>query len=85
MPFEIRGFQLKGNRLIAPDDAKIRPLLNVNYRTSERVKTRRIYPLGNQLQLALSSRHQSLVPIEEFRQSSFATSIMDIPQLVQEE
>ncbi|CAF1460017.1 unnamed protein product [Adineta ricciae] len=85
MPFEIRGFQVKGMQLTTPDDAKIRPLLNVNYRASERVKTRRIYPLGHPFQENLAGRRNSLLPIEEFRQSSFSTSIVDLPQSVHEE
>ncbi|UJR10185.1 hypothetical protein I4U23_014400 [Adineta vaga] len=85
MPMEIRGFHVKGNQLTRPDDTKIRPLLNVNYRISERVKTRRVYPLGNPFQHNFPGRRNSLIPIEEFRQASFSTSIMDIPQSVHEE
>ncbi len=85
MPMEIRGFELKGTQLTVPDNATIRPLKNINYRTSERVKTRRIYPWSNLHQNGISGRSSSLLPITEFRHPSFETSIVDVPQLIHEE
>ncbi|CAF4270960.1 unnamed protein product, partial [Adineta steineri] len=76
---------VKGMQLTTSDDAKIRPLSNVNYQSSERVKTRRTYPFGNIHQSDMPSRYNALVPIEEFRQPSFSTSIVEIPQMVDEE
>ncbi|CAF1471691.1 unnamed protein product [Didymodactylos carnosus] len=69
MPIEIRGFKLEGTRLTVPDDATIRPLSNVSYRGSERVKSRRIYP-WNHMNPPTSSRNSSLVPIAEFQRPS---------------
>jgi hypothetical protein len=84
MPFEIRGFRLEGTQISVPDNATIRPLSNVNYRTSERVKNRRIYPWSN-LPQGLLSRNSSLLPITEFRHPSFETSILEVPQMIREE
>ena len=85
MPIEIRGFRLEGSQLTVPDHATIRPLSNVSYRTSERVKSRRLYPWVSLHQHGTSSRNSSLVPIAEFQHPSFETSIMEVPQLVHEE
>jgi hypothetical protein len=85
MPTEIRGFRLEGTQLTVPDNATIRPLSNVNYRVSERVKTRRIYPWSSLHQNGTSSRNSLLVPITEFRHPSFETSIIQVPQLIHEE
>ncbi|CAF2373710.1 unnamed protein product [Rotaria sp. Silwood2] len=85
MPIEIRGFRLEGTQLTVPDDATIRPLSNINYRASERVKHRRIFPWSNLHPHGTSSRNSSLLPIAEYRHPSFQTSIIEVPQLVQEE
>lgn len=85
MPLEIRGFQLEGTQLTVPDNATIRPLSNISYRTSERVKHRRIYPWSNLHQHGTPSRNSSLLPIAEYRHPSFQTSIAETPQLVREE
>jgi hypothetical protein len=85
MPIEIRGFRLEGTQLTVPDNATIRPLSNVNYRTSERVKSHRLYPWSHLHSYGTSSRNSSLLPIAEFRHPSFETSIIQIPQLVNEE
>ncbi len=85
MPIEIRGFQLQGTQLTVPDNATIRPLKNINYRASERVKTRRIYPWSHLHQNGTSSRSSLLLPITEFRHPSLETSIVEIPQMIHEE
>jgi hypothetical protein len=85
MPIEIRGFRLEGTQLTVPNNATIRPLSNVSYRTSERVKSRRIYPWSNMHPYGTSSRNSSLVPIAELRHPSFETSLIAVPQLVNEE
>lgn len=86
MPFEIRGFRLEGTQLTVPDNATIRPLSNINYRTSERVKTRRIYPWSNlHPNGGTLSRNSSLLPITEYRHPSFETSVVEVPQLIHEE
>ncbi|CAF0885414.1 unnamed protein product [Rotaria sp. Silwood1] len=85
MPMEIRGFRLEGTQLTVPDDATIRPLSNINYRASEHVKHRRIFPWSSLHQHGTSSRNSSLLPIAEYRHPSFQTSIIEVPQLVQEE
>jgi len=85
MPFEIRGFRLEGTQMTVPNHATIRPLSNISYHTSERVKTRRLYPWGTSHQNGTSSRNSSLLPITEFRHPSFESSIVEVPQLIQEE
>ncbi len=85
MPFEIRGFRLEGTQLTVPDHATIRPLSNVSYHTSERVKTRRLYPWSALHPNGTLSRNSSLLPITEFRHPSFETSIVEVPQLIHEE
>jgi len=50
-------------------------LSNVNYRSSEQVKTRRNYPWSNLHPQGPMSRHNSLVPINEFGCPSYDTSI----------
>lgn len=85
MPFEIRGFRLEGAQLSVPDNATIRPLSNVNYRASERVKTRRICPWSGLHPNGSLSRNSSLLPITEFRHPSFETSLVEVPQMIHEE
>ncbi len=85
MPFEIRGFRLEGTPLTVPNNASIRPLSNINYRASERVKSRRLYPWSTLHANGSSSRNSSLLPITEFRHPSFETSFIAVPQLIQEE
>lgn len=85
MPIAIRGFQLEGTPIIVPDHATIRPLSNVNYQVSERVKSRRVYPWSNLHPLGTSSRNSSLVPIAEFRRPSIETTITEAQQLIHEE
>ena len=85
MPIEIRGFKLEGTSLTVPDNATIRPLSNVSYRASERVKSRRLYPWSILHPHGTSSRNSSLVPIAELRHPSFETSMVHIPRLVHEE
>lgn len=86
MPLSIRGFHLEGTALTVPDDATIRPLSNVNYRGSERVKNHRIYPWSNLHGGGTSSRTSTLVPIVEFQNSSFDKNhLIDMPGLVLEE
>jgi hypothetical protein len=85
MPFEIRGFRLEGTQLSVPNNATIRPLSNVSYHTSERVKTRRLYPWSTSHQNGTSSRNSSLLPITELRHPSFNSSTIEVPQLIQEE
>ncbi|CAF3601330.1 unnamed protein product [Rotaria sordida] len=85
MPIEIRGFRLEGTQLTVPDNATIRPLSNINYQASERVKHRRIFPWSTLHPHGTSSRNSSLVPIAEYRHPSFQTSLIEVPQLVQEE
>ena len=84
MPLEIRGFRLEGTHLTIPDDATIRPLSNISYRASERVKNRRSYPWSTVHPYETPSRNSSLVPIAELRHSSFPT-LIEVPQLVDEE
>ncbi|CAF3770643.1 unnamed protein product [Adineta steineri] len=78
MPLEIRGFELAGTQCTVPVDATIRPLSNVNYRTSERVKNHRLYPWS--MLHGTSSRNSSLVPIAEFRRTSLDTTITETHQ-----
>jgi len=85
MPVEIRGFHLKGRQLTNSDEAKIRPLSNVNYQASERVKNHRTTPGVNLYQHGTSSPNSSLLPIAEFRHASFITSIEEAPQVMREE
>ena len=94
MPFEIRGFQLEGTALHVPSDATIRPLRNVNYRASERVKNHRIYPWStlhgsNSRAGGSSSQNSTLVPIIELRHPSIdqphSHHFVDMPALVLEE
>lgn len=85
MPIEIRGFQLEGMQLSVPDHATIRPLSNVNYGVSERVKSRRVYPWSSLHPHGTSSRNSSLVPIAEFRRPSAETTITEAQQLIHEE
>jgi hypothetical protein len=85
MPIEIRGFKLEGTQLSVPDHATIRPLSNVSYGASERVKSRRIYPWSNLHPHGTSSRNSSLVPIAEFRAPSLDTTINEGHALVREE
>mgnify|MGYP006892768510 CR=1 FL=1 len=80
MPIEIRGFQLEGTQLSVPDHATIRPLSNVSYGSSERVKNRRVYPWSSLHPHGTSSRNSSLVPIAEFRRSSLDTTINESQQ-----
>jgi hypothetical protein len=82
MPIEIRGFQLQGTQLSVPDHASIRPLSNVSYRTSERVKHRRVYPWST---LHSSSRNSSLVPIVELTRPSIDVTAVEIPSALIEE
>ncbi|CAF3330528.1 unnamed protein product [Rotaria socialis] len=84
MPIEIRGFQLEGTQL-SVDNATIRPLSNVSYGTSERVKSRRVYPWSSLHPHGTSSRNSSLVPIAEFRRPSLDTTITEAQQLIHEE
>ncbi|CAF3470743.1 unnamed protein product [Rotaria sp. Silwood1] len=85
MPIEIRGFKLEGTQLSVPDHATIRPLSNVSYGASERVKSRRIYPWSSLHPHRTSSRNSSLVPIAEFRRPSLETTITEAQQLIHEE
>jgi len=85
MPIEIRGFKLEGTQLTVPDHATIRPLSNVSYGASERVKSRRVYPWSTLHPHGTSSRNSSLVPIAEFRRPSFDTTINESQQLIDEE
>ncbi|CAF0780570.1 unnamed protein product [Adineta ricciae] len=77
MPLEIRGFELEGTQCTVPVDATIRPLSNVNYRTSERVKNHRLYPWSMLHGPGTSSRNSSLLPIAEFRRPSLDTTITE--------
>jgi hypothetical protein len=77
MPFEIRGFELEGTSCTVPADVTIRPLSNVNYRISERVKNRRLYPWSMLHPHGTSSRNSSLLPIAEFRRTSLDTTITE--------
>ena len=70
---------------MVPDNATIRPLSNVNYRASERIKHHRIYPWSNLHVPGTSSRNGALVPIAELRRPSFDDSITGIPPLMLEE
>ncbi|CAF4970714.1 unnamed protein product, partial [Rotaria magnacalcarata] len=63
----------------------IRPLSNISYRASERVKHRRIYPWSTLHPHGSPSRNSSLLPIAEYRHTSFQTSIVETPPLIQEE
>lgn len=85
MPFEIRGFRLEGNSLTVPDHATIRPLSNVSYRASERVKTRRLYPWSVLHPNGTLSRNSSLLPINEMRHPSLEASLIETPPLINEE
>ncbi|CAF0862886.1 unnamed protein product [Rotaria sordida] len=85
MPIEIRGFRLEGTQLTVPDDATIRPLSNVSYGASARVKSRRVYPWSNLHSHRTSSRNSSLVPIAELRRQSLDTTITEAQQLIHEE
>jgi hypothetical protein len=85
MPIEIRGFKLEGTQLTVPDHATIRPLSNVSYGASERVKSRRVYPWSNLHPHGTSSRNSSLVPIAELRRPSLDTTITEAQQLINEE
>jgi hypothetical protein len=85
MPIEIRGFKLEGTQLMVPDNATIRPLSNVSYRTSERVKSRRVNPWSSLHPHGTSSRNSSLVPIAELRRPSLDTTITEAQQLIHEE
>jgi hypothetical protein len=85
MPMKIRGFHLKGRQLTNSDDAEIRPLSNVSYQASERVKNHRTSPQMNLYQHGTSSQNSLLLPIAEFRHSSFITSIDEISQVMHEE
>lgn len=85
MPFEIRGFRLEGTPLTVPDHASIRPLSNVNYRTSERVKTRRLYPWSILHPNGTPSRNSSLLPITEMQHPSLEASLAETPVLPDEE
>lgn len=85
MPIEIRGFQLEGTPLSVPNQATIRPLSNVNYRGSERVKKSRIYPWSSLHPMGTSSRNSSLVPIAEQRRPSLDTTINEGHQMIHEE
>lgn len=85
MPIEIRGFRLEGTPLSVPDHATIRPLSNVNYQASERVKSRRISPWSGLHPLGTSSRNSSLVPIAELRRPSLDTTINEGQTLIHEE
>ncbi|UJR35838.1 hypothetical protein I4U23_028584 [Adineta vaga] len=77
MPLEIRGFELEGTQCTVPVDATIRPLSNVNYRTSERVKNHRLYPWSMLHGPGTLSRNSSLLPIAEFRRPSLDTTITE--------
>ena len=85
MPIEIRGFKLEGTQLIVPDHATIRPLSNISYGGSERVKSRRINPWSSLHPHRTSSRNSSLLPIAEFRRPSLETTITEAQQLIHEE
>lgn len=85
MPIEVRGFTLEGTPLTVADHATIRPLSNVNYQASERVKSRRVYPWSNLHPLGTTSRNSSLVPIAELRRPSLDTTITEAQQLIAEE
>ena len=85
MPLEIRGFQLEGTSLTVPDHATIRPLSNINYRTSERVRNHRLYPWSNLHPISSSSRNSALLPIEELRNSPIEMKAIMMPPLVLEE
>ena len=85
MPFEIRGFRLEGTTLTVPDHATIRPLSNVSYHTSERVKTRRLYPWSVLHPNGSTSRNSSLLPITEMQHPSLAASLAGTPPLLNEE
>lgn len=85
MPIEIRGFALEGTQLSVSENATIRPLSNISYGTSERVKSRRVYPWSSLHPHGTSSRNSSLVPIAEFRRPSLDTTITEVQQLIHEE
>ncbi|CAF3906802.1 unnamed protein product [Rotaria sp. Silwood2] len=85
MPIEIRGFKLEGTQLSVADHATIRPLSNVSYGASERVKSRRAYPWSSLHPHGTSSRNSSLVPIAEFRRPSLETTITEAQQFIHEE
>ena len=85
MPMEIRGFKLEGTQLSVPDHATIRPLSNISYQASERVKTRRAYPWSVMHAYGSSSRNSSLMPIAEFRRSSLESTIIHGRRLILEE
>lgn len=85
MPIEIRGFKLEGTQLSVPDHATIRPLSNVSYGASERVKSRRVYPWSSLHPHGSSSRNSSLVPIAEFRPPSLDTTITENQPVLHEE
>lgn len=80
MPLAIRGFELEGTQCTVPVDATIRPLSNVNYRTSERVKNHRLYPWSMLHGPGTSSRNSSLLPIAEFRRPSLDSTITETQQ-----
>lgn len=85
MPMEIRGFRLEGTQLIVPDHATIRPLSNINYQASERVKYRRTYPWSILHPHGTTSRNSVLLPIVENRHPSLQSSIPEVPQMINEE
>ena len=85
MPIEIRGFKLEGTSLSNAEHATIRPLSNVNYQGSERVKSRRVYPWSSLHPLGTTSRNSSLVPIAELRRPSLDTTINEGQSLLPEE
>lgn len=85
MPLEIRGFQLEGNSLMVPDSATIRPLSNVNYRGSERIRNHRLYPWSNLHHYSTSSRNSGLLPIDELRSTPSERKAIQMPPLVLEE
>jgi hypothetical protein len=80
MPIELRGYKLEGTSLLVSDDATIRPLSNVNYQGSERVKVRRTHPWSSLHPLGSSSPNGMLVPIAERRHPSFDTTADDTPR-----
>lgn len=85
MPIEIRGFRLEGTSLNVPNNATIRPLSNISYQISERIKTRRTYPWSILHTHGTVSRNSSLLPIAEFRHPSLQSSLEEIPQSIHEE
>ena len=83
---EIRGYTVDGASLnVVNHRATIRPLSNVNYQSSERVKNNRFHPWSHLHPQGTSSRNSSLLPIADVKHSSMDNRLMTIAQSNHEE